>query len=616
MVKFVIKFSLFMYLLASPSWSSGDRAPIYFPGLYLLRYPESQVLNFDITSGNGFLSNRISFYLTPDRNRVTGSRQFNFFRIGGQIPIPLPNDYNAAGGSYYLRFYVNTPHGANGMSLTVPGAALNHQSYLSINSSIYNQALYRTTVYHQTDRRWAKHPYGDSSGRTIGQIGCCLTCAASMVTDILSDVGSALVFDPPSLNDSLVRNKGFVNRVLVDHNAVCAIVNENFRYWNRPYRLAHTRGMSVDEALFRDYKVMCTVSRGGHFVRPYAFVSDTRSAVRRAIMDPANRHQNLEDYQGYSTTNTRVYYLRSATPHEMRRVRTSGIIIHENGENNEYDHSCFPGLSYGNSAILASCEDIRISLKLIGGGRVEESEIRKIEDESGDEILVASVVEVCDAPPSTYNLVARGPDGIYDIEIRKYDFESNVVIENVKLNIVNGVGSMMVVHNTRVLFCNDLSGLPNIPDGAEIEICNIKVTVCSDSDFYAQGVYPVPAIRVLGQATPGSIISWAVGNIYRDPHGIITLSPSWIKLKPSDDSVNPVVTRPDHIFQNKPAYIKTYGRVTAILPDYYVLGNIKIYRRSAYPPSPGIITVGSWLEVDGVFTGDHILPKYIKSYPQ
>jgi len=134
--------------------------------------------------------------------------------------------------------------------------------------------------FSQRDGRWAGQPLG-TSVYTLGQAGCLVTAASSL----LADLGASL--DPGRLNDWLTANHGYVDDGLLLLDALTAW-GARLAEWHACERVpALVARLAARLAAGAGVLVMVDSTPGGavttHWVRVATFTDDQREAQ---VMDP------------------------------------------------------------------------------------------------------------------------------------------------------------------------------------------------------------------------------------------------------------------------------------------------------------------------------------------
>ena len=147
-----------------------------------------------------------------------------------------------------------------------------------------------------------------STSTTIAGKGCFLCCMCNSLNSILSDMENSRQVTPRNLDHWLSEHRGFCGI-----NALAPKVPQ-YAKEELGIRIGFKRGMPLDEALARNYKVQCSVHNSGHWVSvPCLWLTNGLGVeVKHKILDPMygkrRFYRKLEDYTGVNTNNTRCFY--------------------------------------------------------------------------------------------------------------------------------------------------------------------------------------------------------------------------------------------------------------------------------------------------------------------
>ena len=519
------------------------------------------------------------------------------------LPKSLPGSYFGFYNKYSSNFFMVFPKGLNGRKIKVQHSEL-YPSYdfqALISSSFEDLSKNSVTEFWQIDPRWADDDYGIDSGKTIGQIGCCLCCVASIINDLLRFTQN-LEINPPTLNKWLQDSKGYASKTLVDHNAVCRVVNSWLKKKNVGFRLVYRRNMGVQGSLLRGVGVATTVRKGGHFVRPYNFTVTGQSSVDYAIMDPMNRQEFLKNYDGYSLTNTRSYYLRYASPSELEAPVKS-----TSAENIEGAGSTPPPFrDYGNSAVFIV--DPTGSLSVLAHHEESGTDYAAFEELledafTGQLVHKATVLDITEAPPGRYTVTFKGPPGVYEVVVRLYDYDSSLSESTILVDLTQSLEKTVVLNHTPiVVFSGTINGLKGLPDGTRVDVSKVIVQAKKGEVFYigdSEFSPPVKCISTL-PPLPGEKIRnlkgvWKVQgqNAFLDVESF-TVDGFDVRL------LKPLFCVPQRAHLASEFYIRTAGKVTSITEENYILDDVLPVNRFAHFSTPDLIMLGDFIEAEGV----------------
>lgn len=534
--------------------------------------------------------------------------------LGFELPKPFPDQYPDRSRRCSANFFVHMPRGANGLGFSVKEPSSSDATPYTLIANVYGDSndisMAATTEYLQIDPTWSEVEYGIDSGKTIKQVGCCLCCAASMVNDLLRITGWSIPITPDLLNSWLQDTKGYVSKTLVDHNAVCSVVNNQLKAMGANFRVVYRRNLGVSQSLIMGYPVMTTVRGGSHFVRPYNFIMQAGKPKRTGIMDPMNRQSILENYEGVSTTNTRTYYLRYTLEAEKKKKTSTASVA--SVELAGYPEDATTGVSYGNSALYVADTSGKLSISAVhreSGDRFS-AEAERLEDESAGELVAsASVLDIAGAAPGTYDLTFSGPPGQYSVLVRKYDYDSTFT-ESVESVIIgaSGVATQSVTLQSSALFVGTLNGLRNLPHGTYVEVMKVFVQAIGPGKLWigAQDRSPSIVASTSTYIPPGSKLKSIRGILVKPSGDEPYILMDGIFVEGLDTSLlKPCFVVPEKASMARNVYIKTLGKVTSIEAAYYTLnGVLKVSRNAYFPPVPELVMVGDWVEAEGFYYGD------------
>ena len=606
---------IYLVALGSLVFAQGVQAQFMLPapGGSFFVYPEDPWPQYGFSglqSSPAWVEAAYSKWRRYDRPAPTTRASLRVCGISFTPPAPLADDWFCYDRVQWGVVKIHAPEGLEGMRVEFNNLRVFENYFYTASVFVYetDQSRNWVTVYRQFDPRWGGEPYGINSGSQIKGIGCCLTCAASILTDLYNWAGIDVEINPSNLNRLLQQNNGYARKVLVDHNAVCSIINKDLSRRSAGFRVAYRRNMGVADSLVRNYGVMTTVKNGRHFVRPYAYTVKKTGGRTTKIMDPAGRAVELEHYSNPSTTNTRTYYLRRATVKELLSspvLNTMGVKGGAGQGQDDDVYAASPGCSYGNSAVyVAGDSSLRFRL-LLGDKEVAVSESESLEsDDDATAVYGASVLDYQNAAPGNYTLEISGPEGTHDITFRTYDDSGERVDRDFVVVLTQGKRSATVrfEHVTDAVLVSSLDGVKLLPDGTGLELRYIKSTVSKGGSFWIQAAYPAPAVRVdsRGASIPPFFQIRVMKAIVRRVDGVFShleLDPDSPRLdKPVD--VRPLFVRPGMAKTTDGVYIKTLGRVTSLSGNYCVLDGCLgvVLDRSLENAKEG-----DWIKATGVY---------------
>lgn len=137
--------------------------------------------------------------------------------------------------------------------------------------------LTRVTRYSQRDPRWGKVLLNDGPF-TIAEMGCLLTCLAS----VLTDAGTRI--KPPELNAWLIEHDGFEKQDWIKYAAVAPLGLIKLRAAEDIHQQTPLAPLARDLAAGHDVLIFVDTPPGGAIASHWVRLVDTR---RWLIMDPA-----------------------------------------------------------------------------------------------------------------------------------------------------------------------------------------------------------------------------------------------------------------------------------------------------------------------------------------
>ncbi|MFA4996354.1 MAG: hypothetical protein WC536_04410 [Patescibacteria group bacterium] len=397
-----------------------------------------------------------------------------------------------------------------------------NKAYVSYSSdSIFDGGIkhYRQTNYSQS--------YSKVSGATIRAWGCFMTS----ICNVLATFG--ITISPSDMNYYLkLESDGFVG-LKVNSQAVARIIKKRYGI-----SLKVVRGLSVDEALARNIPTITSVHNSGHWVAIFGKAVVEGGAIKTRILDPNGVRdvEFLEDYSGFSTSNTRSFYRMISPAPTKTNLATQSISTSDLASSNistqdsslSFDQGSDLLPNYLSSSVTAMSSDTSLRLLLTQPNRsTVASEDEQFENqETGETINTGPIAEIGNAPPGDYVLIIIGEPGHqYNVVLSEQDDQASPTIKTLsgQLN-AEGKVEYNFYHGT-VGYILGLSALYEAPIGETTILLDGVITAITGPDEMIIQPYEkrVPAVLVKGVAASkpmlGKKINWLKGTVTEQSDG-------------------------------------------------------------------------------------------------
>lgn len=457
----------------------------------------------------------------------------------------------------------------------------------------------------QTDPRWANAQYSNVAGATHKGWSCFLTSFCNNMYSL------SVPCNPLEVGDWLRQQPdGFVG-LRVNGLAVVR--------WARVVKGVNlgyiVRGMSVNEALQRkDVRVQDSVRNSGHWVDVVGYLINEVLRVLHRIHDPngARNYKLLEDYAGYSLTDTRVIYLKnvpSGSSQSSSESINSSDLMTATTQTTETSSMVNPA-EFGLSAIaLISESSVELTL-LKDGVKVAESQPEYLENsETGEVVTLPVSIEYSDAGPGVYTVKVKGAPGTsYLVKVFKYDDKATMAESSFEGTIGSEGSSLQSFQHSTKVFINSVGKIKDLPIGTNIILtCGIATADIGYQGFYVQPIStPVPAVYVGGAyGYAGVRIEYLEGTIGQI-NGKKCIYSSGIILYESPHRAKPIGVSLKQLPTTGGIYVRSWGRITDISYDdtchleYIVIDNVqRVYCRDTY-----LLSLGQLVAINGVYHYD------------